>query len=104
MFWGIFAVGIVIALFISFIYVNNAPLYDSKIKTYLMMSLGGITVFLFIALGLAEFINWFKRQGMLWRILSIIFYPYTLVVIFGVGVIKAIFLLPRKIKSYIRKK
>ena len=88
-----FGVGIVLSLLIALMYIYNSPTYDVTVKNFLLIFLSGMVLFFFVSAGVGEFIAWFKRKEIVWKILSIVFYPWTMAVIFIIG-IKNVILLP----------
>ena len=68
-----FGVGIVLSLLIALMYIYNSPTYDVTVKNFLLIFLSGMVLFLFISAGVGEFIAWFKRKEIVWKILSMDF-------------------------------
>ncbi|MCR5195352.1 MAG: hypothetical protein K6D38_03470 [Pseudobutyrivibrio sp.] len=83
-------VGLVLSVLLPLLFINITVLQENPIIVFFEMFLSGIILFVFIAFGLVAFIDWYKRQGVLLRVLSILFYPISLFVIYLIGIVNTV--------------
>ncbi len=80
-------IGTILSALMGVLFVNNTPTNGDELKIIVLMTISGILFSTIIGFGIIYYVRWFRKQGILLRVLSILFYPISFAIFFWVGLV-----------------
>ena len=80
-------IGTILSVLMGVIFVKYTPTNGDELKIIALMTLSGILFSTIVGFGIIYYVRWFKKQGILLRVLSILFYPISFAIFLWVGFI-----------------